>query len=295
MKGLVLVDKPPGITSHDVVDALRKASGIRKIGHTGTLDPAATGLLILCIGSATRLSDHLTGLDKVYEGHMRMGVITSSYDMDGTVVESRPVPDLAPEDIQRAFDRFTGAIQQLPPMVSAVKVGGERLYKLARKGEVVERTPRPVTVREFTLLGYQPPLAHFRVACTSGTYVRALCHDAGELLGCGGVLDSLRRTAVGRFHVDDALPIDAFTTPDDVTARLLPLGSALDLPEVIVRPSGRRLLATGSELQRKDLKTPCPVTEGWVQVKSEDGDLLALAQVQQGSPDPVLLPRRVLV
>src|SRR5690606_2634578 len=125
---------------------IRRASGIRRVGHTGTLDPAATGLLVLCVGSATRLSEFLMGLDKVYEGAMRFGVITDSYDFDGQVVEERPVPDLSEAEIQQAFDRFTGEILQVPPMVSAVKVGGERLYKRARRGEVVVREPRPVTI-----------------------------------------------------------------------------------------------------------------------------------------------------
>ena len=158
LKGVLLVDKPSGMTSHDVVDRIRAASGIRRVGHTGTLDPAATGLLILCIGPATRLSEYLTGLDKVYEGHMRLGVSTDSHDMDGSVLEERPVPMLTLARIQEVFDNFTGQIEQIPPMVSAVKVGGQRLYKLARKGETVERKPRQIIVSEFQALEFAPPL-----------------------------------------------------------------------------------------------------------------------------------------
>ncbi len=295
LKGILLVDKPVGITSHDVVDRIRKASGIRRVGHTGTLDPAATGLLILCIGPATRLSEHLTGLDKVYEGDMRFGLVTDSYDMDGQVVSESPVPDLTPEQIQGAFDRFTGDIEQVPPMVSAVKVGGERLYKKARKGEVVERPARAVTVREFALLEYAPPVAHFRVQCTSGTYVRSLCHEVGEGFGCGAVLAALRRTAVGRHRVEDALPVDAFKTPDDVRAQLVPLGDALTLPAVVALPSGKRLIRSGATLTGGDIADATGLEEGWVQIKSADGDLLALGQIKREPSGPCIVPRRVFV
>lgn len=295
MKGILLVDKPAGLTSHDVVDGIRKAAGLRKVGHTGTLDPAATGLLILCLGPATRLSEHLTGMDKVYEGDLRLGVVTDSHDMDGEVLEEHAVPEIAGEEIQAILDTFTGDILQVPPMVSAVKVGGKRLYKMARKGVTVERKARPVTVREFVLLAYAPPLARFRICCTRGTYVRSLCHDVGEKLGCGAALNSLRRTSVGMHSVEDALPLKAFRTKSDVLERLLPLGDALDLPEVVVRAAGARLLASGSALHARDLKSACPVSEGWVQLKSDRGELLALAQVQRDGNEATLLPRRVFV
>lgn len=295
MKGLLLVDKPSGMTSHDVVDHVRKASGIRRVGHTGTLDPAATGLLILCLGPATRLSEYLTGLDKVYEGDMRFGVVTDSYDMDGKVLEEHPVPaDLSVETIQAVCDHYVGDILQAPPMVSAVKVGGERLYKKARKGEVVEREARPVHVEEFTVLGYDAPLATFRVACTRGTYVRSLCHDVGEAIGCGATLNSLRRTHVGKHCVDNAATIDDLKTPENVLGALVPLGQALDLPFVVIRPGRRQMVSSGSALGMGDIVEKCPVSEGWVQVKSERGELLALAQVEHG-PEVRLNPRRVFI
>jgi tRNA pseudouridine55 synthase len=294
MKGVILVDKPAGMTSHDVVDHIRKASGMRKVGHTGTLDPGATGLLLICLGAATRLSEHLTGLDKVYEGDMRLGVVTDSYDMDGKILAESDVPEIGMDHIQALFDEFTGDIFQVPPMVSAVKIGGERLYKKARQGEVIDRPAREVTVSEFPLLAYEPPLATFRVRCTSGTYVRALCHDIGERIGCGAVLDSLRRTAVGKHKIEDAVPLDDIQRPQDIKSRLLPLGSVLELPEVIVRPTGERVLATGGALRGCDLKSGCPVLEGWVQLKSVDGELLALAQVQH-VPEPLLQPKRVFM
>lgn len=294
MTGILLVDKPAGMTSHDVVDRIRKAANMRRIGHTGTLDPAATGLLILCLGNATRLSEFLTGLDKVYEGVMRLGVVTDSYDMDGKVVAEHPVPPLTGEQIQEAFDAFTGDIMQVPPMVSAVKVGGERLYKLARKGEVVEREPRPVTVKEFALLNYAEPDATFRVRCTRGTYARTLCHDVGEKLGCGGTLASLRRTAVGKYGIEQAKPVDAFRTPDDVAAVLMNVNDALDLPAVSVRSGSVDTVRTGGTLERRDLRADCPTDKGWVQVKSEKGELLALGEVQSNFGVLRILPKRVL-
>ncbi len=295
LKGVLLVDKPAGMTSHDVVDRIRAASGVRRVGHTGTLDPAATGLLILCIGPATRLSEYLTGLDKVYEGHMRLGVSTDSHDMDGVVLEERPVPPLKLKQIQEILDEFTGQIEQVPPMVSAVKVGGQRLYKLARKGETVERKPRQITISEFQALEFSPPLVQFRVRCTSGTYVRSLCHEVGQRLGCGGALDTLRRVAVGKYTVADAVRLDTLTNGAEVRARLLPMGGALDLPAVTIRRQGERMLATGGALGRVELKTECPVREGWIQIKSESGELLALGQVKEGPGELQVLPKRVFV
>ncbi len=294
MRGLLLVDKPSGMTSHDVVDCVRKASGFRRIGHTGTLDPAATGLLILCLGEATRLSEFLTGLDKVYEGSMRFGLVTDSYDLDGKVLEERPVPALSEADIQRTFDMFTGEILQVPPMVSAVKVSGERLYKLARRGEVVAREPRPVTIREFTLLDYEEPHATFRLRCTRGTYARTLCFDVGEALGCGATLAKLRRTAVGHHQVHAAKPVDFFKTRHDVESCLISAEDALDLPQVVVRPASRRVVTSGGSLVASDLLGPCPIDAGWIQVKSPSGDLLALAEVQNTPAGPKVQPKRVL-
>ena len=279
MKGLLLVDKPSGITSHDVVDKIRKAAGIRRVGHTGTLDPLATGLLIICLGPATRLSEHLTGLDKIYEGDMRFGIVTDSYDMAGTVVEEHPVPELTVESIQEKCDSYSGDILQAPPMVSAVKIRGERLYKRARKGEIVEREPRPVRVNEFTVKSYTAPLASFLVSCD---------------LGCGATLNSLRRSRVGRHSVEDARTVDQLQTPEDVLEHLMPLGDALDLPEVVVRRGRYGLVSSGTALGPGDITSDFPEEEGWVQLKSDDGELLALAQVELGS-DARLNPRRVFI
>jgi len=294
VNGILLVDKPSGMTSHDVVDRLRRATGMRRIGHTGTLDPAATGLLVLCLGTATRLSEFLTGLDKTYEGVILLGTTTDSYDIDGTVLEERQVPPLTQAEIQRVCDDFTGTIMQVPPMLSAVKVGGERLYKLARKGQTVEREPRPITVREFLVLNYTAPNVAFRLCCTRGTYARSLCHDVGERLGCGACLAALRRTAVGKYTVTDALGVDEFTTREMVASRLLALDRALDLPEVRVLRASRRVVETGGVIEMPDMLRACPVDHGWVQVKSEEGELLALGQVESTAGIRRVLPKRVL-
>lgn len=294
MNGILLVDKPSGMTSHDVVDRVRKAAGIRRVGHTGTLDPAATGLLILCLGKATRLSEFLTGLDKTYQGTILLGTTTNSYDLDGEILEVRDVPVLEPGQLQQACDAFTGTIMQLPPMVSAVKVGGERLYKRARKGEVVDREPRPVTVREFQVLSVESPRAEFRLRCTRGTYARSLCHDVGQNLGCGACLASLRRTAVGKYDVKDAVRLDDLTSVGAVASRLIPLDDALDLPEVRIRRAASKTVAAGGIVEAPDLVQSCPVDHGWIQVKSEDGKLLALGLVESTLGVRRVLPKRVM-
>jgi tRNA pseudouridine55 synthase len=295
MKGILLVDKPAGMTSHDVVDVLRKSTGIRKIGHTGTLDPGATGLLIMCIGKATRLSEHLMGMDKTYEGTMRFGVVTSSYDMQGEVLEEHEVPEITDAQLEEAMKPLTGDLMQVPPMVSAVKVGGQRLYKLARQGETVERPPRPVTVYEFSLLENDSPIVKFRVRCSSGTYVRSLCHDIGQHFGCGAALESLRRTRIGSHSIENASPLDALSTPEEVESRLISIGDALDYPEVVVQPKGKTLISSGNAVFPIDIESEIPDESGWIQVKSSGGELLALGKIEECSLGTKVVPKRVLV
>lgn len=293
MNGILLIDKPAGMTSHDVVDRVRKAAQMRRVGHTGTLDPAATGLLIICLGTATRLSEHFTALGKTYEGTMRLGLTTSSYDLEGEVLTESPVPPLEIDAIQEHCTRFTGDLEQIPPMVSAVRIGGERLYKKARKGEIVDRPPRNVHVESFDVMSYEKPDALVRVACSSGTYVRSLCHDVGSAIGCGAVLATLRRIAVGRHHVDQSAILDSLETPEQVAERLLPMGSALDLPVSILDPAAMATLTNGGGLTSKDMLEGCPVISGWLQIKDEEGTLLALAQVESHPQETRILPKRV--
>jgi len=208
LDGALLIDKPVGPTSHDVVGAIRRRFDIKKVGHCGTLDPNATGLLIIVLGRATKLSDKLMSADKVYEGTIKLGETTSSYDADGELTGSLPVPPLTLEQLNEVAATFVGDLMQLPPMVSAVKQNGVPLYKLARKGVEVERKERLVHIFGFRFSRYQEPVGHFRVACTKGTYVRTLAHDLGRNLGCGAHLATLRRLTSGKFDLADALPLD---------------------------------------------------------------------------------------
>src|SRR5687767_15827077 len=191
--GALLIDKPSGPTSHDVVDAIRRKFRIKKVGHCGTLDPAATGLLIIVLGKATKLSEKLMSDDKVYEGTMKFGESTDSYDADGELIASLPVPPLTLDQLNTSAAEFVGDLMQKPPMVSAVKKGGVPLYKLARKGIEVERKPKLIHIYDFSFSSYSEPTGEFRVACTKGTYVRTIANDLGEKLGCGAHLSSLRR------------------------------------------------------------------------------------------------------
>jgi len=208
LDGALLIDKPVGPTSHDVVDAIRREFQIKKAGHCGTLDPNATGLLVIVLGRGTKLSEKLMATDKVYEGALRLGETTTSYDADGEMTASLPVPRLTLDQLNEVADTFVGDQMQLPPMVSAVKKGGVPLYKLARQGIEVERKERMIHIYNFRFSKYEEPVGQFRVACTKGTYVRTLAHDFGEKVGCGGHLATLRRIASGKFDVVDALPLD---------------------------------------------------------------------------------------
>ena len=207
LDGAILIDKPAGPTSHDVVDAVRRHFGIKKVGHCGTLDPNATGLLILLLGRGTKLSDKLMADDKVYEGTIKFGESTDSYDADGRLVASLPVLPMTLEQLNEAAAQFVGDLMQTPPMVSAVKKDGVPLYKLARKGIEVEREARLVHIYTFRFGAYQEPLGQFRIGCTKGTYVRSIAQELGQKLGCGAHLASLRRVASGRFDVAQAAPL----------------------------------------------------------------------------------------
>lgn len=208
LDGAILVDKPAGPTSHDVVDAIRRRFGIKKVGHCGTLDPNATGLLIIVLGRGTKLSEKLMSSDKVYEGTVKLGETTDSYDADGELAASLPVPPLTLDQLNATAGEFVGDLMQTPPMVSAVKKDGVPLYKLARKGMEVPREPKLIHIYSFRFNSYEEPLGRFRIACTKGTYVRSLAHELGQKVGCGAHLAELRRVNSGKFDVADAAPLD---------------------------------------------------------------------------------------
>jgi tRNA pseudouridine55 synthase len=246
--GLVVVDKPGGLTSHDVVSRVRRLSGIRKVGHAGTLDPMATGVLVLALGRATRLLGQLTLEDKRYDATIRLGATTSTDDAEGEVLESRPTEDLTEEAVRRALSRFVGPLDQVPSAVSAVKVGGKRAYARVRDGETVDLPARRIIIHRLDVTDVDLPDVQVAVHCSTGTYVRAVARDLGVALGVGGHLTALRRTAVGPFTLEQASTLDELTehvavTPiadavraafpaldlDDAQTAYVRVGRALDL------------------------------------------------------------------
>jgi tRNA pseudouridine55 synthase len=206
--GVLIVDKPGGPTSHDIVAAIRRQFQLRKVGHGGTLDPQATGLLVILIGKGTRLSGSFMGADKTYEGVFRLGVATDSQDGQGKVIREADFSGVTREQVETQMAKFTGDIYQTPPMVSAVKIAGVPLYKRARKGQVVERKAKLIHVYEFRLVDFALPRVRFVLRCTKGTYVRTLGDDIGEALGCGAYLEELRRTRSGDMNIEDAIAFD---------------------------------------------------------------------------------------
>ena len=226
--GVLLVDKAQGMTSHDVVALVRRQLDFKKVGHCGTLDPLATGLLIVVLGRGTKIQDLLMAEDKEYVGTMTLGAITDSQDADGKVTESRPVPELTPGQVEAAFSRYDGDFYQMPPMVSAIKKDGVALYKLARQGKTVEREPRFVHVFAHEVQAVRLPEIDFRVVCSKGFYVRTYAHDIGMDLGCGAHLKQLRRTKSGRFNLDRAITVDDLSRGSAESIR----SKVLSLPEV---------------------------------------------------------------
>jgi tRNA pseudouridine55 synthase len=273
MDGVLLVNKPAGCTSHDVCQRVKRKLKAAKVGHTGTLDPMATGVLPLCINGATRLVQFLMFGEKEYAGRMRLGMETDTQDIEGAVLSTcgNALPDR--QALENACSAFRGDILQTPPMFSAIKRDGIPLYRLAREGKTVEREPRRVSVSRFDVLGYEPPDVSFRVVCSHGTYMRTLCHDIGAMLGCGGVLSGLERIRTGGFHVRDALTCDALeklAAEDIFRHHLIALGDALQgLPEVVVDDSMAAMLRNGRSI------TACEVRHFSVPAVS-DGQLLKI-------------------
>jgi tRNA pseudouridine55 synthase len=225
LEGILVVDKPSGPTSHDIVDRVRKIFGIRKVGHGGTLDPMATGVLVLLLGRATRASSLFLGSDKAYEGTMTLGVSTDSHDAAGEVTREADFGDVTRERLEAVMHGFRGDTMQEPPMVSAIKKDGVPMYKRARKGQTVKREPRLIHIYEFSIRDFNPPHVDFVMRCTKGTYVRKACDDVGEILGCGAHLSRLRRIASGDVTIDDAVPVNDLInmSPEEVADRLLPV------------------------------------------------------------------------
>lgn len=291
MDGVLVVDKPPGRTSHDVVGAVRRVSGgrKRKVGHAGTLDPDATGVLVVCLGRATRLVPFVQASRKTYDARMRLGVTTSTLDASGEVLEVRDASGVDEQQVCEALKGFLGPIEQIPPMVSAVRIGGERLYKKALRGEVVERAPRPVTIHDLVLEDFvpgPPPEASFLVTCSAGTYVRTLAADVGEALGVGAHLVSLRRLASGRFSVEDAVDLD----------KVAELAEAGRLHEALITPADAmadypQRVATAAEAAAIGYGRPLGPSEedGPVALLGEGGALLAVLEDREGMARPLVV------
>lgn len=250
MHGIVNVFKPQEYTSHDCVAIMRRVTGIKKIGHTGTLDPMATGVLPVCIGRATKVIEFLEGDSKRYECVMKLGITTDTQDVWGNVLDSaEPVTD--PDRIKTALMEFTGIIQQYPPMYSAIKVGGKKLYEYAREGKTVEVKPRNVEIYSIDIIDIINNYVKFAVHCSKGTYVRTICHDLGEKLGCGGAMCGLVRTACGKFSVDDAVNIEQIKTMsnDEIEGIIQPMDYPLDLEKIDLTQRQARDISNGKVIE----------------------------------------------
>lgn len=281
--GLVIVDKPAGWTSHDVVGRMRRLAKTRRVGHAGTLDPMATGVLVLGVGKATRLLGHLALTEKGYDATIRLGQSTNTDDAEGEITATASAAHVADEALHAGIAELTGPIQQVPPQVSAIKVNGERAYKMARKGEEVALAARPVTVREFTVTDVRRDGdlidVDASVTCSSGTYIRALARDLGASLGCGGHLTALRRTRVGPYDLAMARTLDQFAEKPEI----LPMGEAVAavFPRRDVSADDARKIAHGGRLPAAGLG-PGPVG-----VFAPDGTLLALVEERGGQAKPL--------
>ena len=275
MNGIVIVDKPQGWTSQDVTARLRRVFNTRRIGHGGTLDPMATGVLPVFVGRATRGVEFFEHAEKTYETVLQLGLTTDTEDTSGTVLSQQEV-NISEEDFHRILPKFRGEIQQIPPMYSALKVNGQKLYDLARKGQTVERQPRPITIHELELLEFSGHQARLRVRCSKGTYIRTLCKDIGEALGCGGCMAQLRRITAGEYTIEEAVPLQ----------QLLDSGT----PEQYLRSVDSMFRNYGSVTLTEKQEQRCrngnaftlKIADGTYRVYSKTGDFLALSKVENG-------------
>lgn len=289
VSGVLVVDKPIGLTSHDVVQIIRRGTGIRRAGHTGTLDPRASGVLVILIGPAVRLSEFVSASDKRYQATIHLGNSTDTYDSEGEVTESFPIDDLDEEKFNEIIQQFVGEMEQVPPPYSAVKVKGRKAYEMAREGEEVELAPRIINVYSLEVLEWAPPETVIDVYCSSGTYVRSLANDLGKALGTGAHLVGLRRTKSGRFTLRDAVPLRRLQESFEAGnwyRFLIPAAEALaDWPMV-------ELDADEVELVRHGHRIPAePGQKGWVRGVSQQGDLVGLLEFDEETQE--WQPRKV--
>jgi len=279
MNGILIIDKPSGMTSHDVVQAIRKKFKTSKVGHLGTLDPMATGVLPLSVGRATRVAQFISGSPKEYEGEIRFGFATNTYDREGIpTTEERPLEG-GEVDVSEGIRSLTGILEQIPPPFSAKKVGGVPSHKLARKNEAVELAPSRVEIEQFEMLRLTPPLMTFRVVCSPGTYIRSLAHDLGRRLGCGAHLTALRRTRSGEFRIQDSVLLDHAAESD-----LIPMDRLL--------PSMPRIEVSGPDeikVRHGNPVSAAAVLEPFARIFNKEGEFIAIASVENGLAHPRLV------
>ena len=290
--GILLLDKPLGVTSNTALQTVKRLFKASKAGHTGNLDPLATGLLPICFGEATKISSFLLDSDKRYIGTCKLGVRTSTADAEGEILETRPVGAISEQQIREVLESFCGQIEQIPPMHSAVKVNGTPLYKLAREGKEIERKPRRVTIHEINVLRLEGDELEIDLRCSKGTYVRTLAEDIGEALGCGAHLSALRRTASGPFQLEHAVTMpelehlaeSGFEALDEL---LVPMEEALsDWPMVSMSENTAYYLQQGQAVQ-----IPRAPTSGWVRLHRDDGKFLGIGQILE---DGRVAPKRLI-
>jgi tRNA pseudouridine55 synthase len=280
MNGLIAIDKPQGMSSHTVVQRVRRACKVRRVGHAGTLDPLATGLLLVGVGQCTRLIEYLMASDKTYQATMRLGLVTDSQDITGEVVRQQSAQVITLDQVKDVCRSFVGQIDQIPPMFSALKKDGVPLYRLARQGVEIERQKRSITIGALNVDGKDGDEVTITVSCSKGTYIRTLCHDIGEALGCGACMTQLRRTRSGGFDVADAISVEQLMAGD---YQLLPAMSALaGLPTVALLESGRSRLADGIPPRHEDVELTADVSVMETVCLMNEAQLMAIAQYDPG-------------
>ena len=278
MDGILVIDKPEGMTSHDVVQAVRKKFKSRKVGHLGTLDPMATGVLPVSIGKATRLAQFLPSFPKEYEGQIRFGFSTTTYDREGTSTTDLQALNRTADDVQKVMQRFVGTIDQVPPPFSAKKIGGVPSYKMARANQQVQIAPARVEIQKFDLIASEPPYATFRAVCSAGTYVRSLVHDLGRELGCGAHLTALRRTRSGDFLIENAVKLQQIAEES-----IIPMDRLLtSWPRIEVSGADEAKVIHGNEIRGDS-------PGAFARIFNKKGDFIALASVQSGWVRPRLV------
>ena len=286
MNGMINVYKEKGFTSHDVVAKLRGILHQKKIGHTGTLDPDATGVLPVCLGNATKLCDLLTDKDKTYEAVLKLGVVTDTQDLTGKILEELTV-ECSQEEMEQVVYSFLGDYQQIPPMYSALKVNGKKLYELAREGKVIERNPRQVKIHEIKILNvnWQEKEVEFEVTCSKGTYIRTLCHDIGEKLGCGGVMKSLVRTRVSRFQIAESLSlakIEELVKEEGLQEKIMAVDEFfINNPAIYMKEDANRLIYNGNSFQKRNVKIQEDGTGDWIRVYDSKNIFVGIYKLEE--------------